>query len=561
MLDDRYQLEECIGRGGMGEVYRARHLRMAGRVAVKILRPDLAADSTASRRFLREAKSTFHLDHHHCVRVIDFGATDDGFLYLVMEYVDGRTVGAELEVDGALAPARVVHILTQLARALAHAHARGLVHRDLKPDNIMLLHRDGDPDFVKVLDFGLAKMVDTSRAFTATLSVTPLTARGVVFGTPIYMSPEQAMDQPLDARSDLYSVGVLAYEMLVGQPPFEGFGFMDVLRQHVQAAPTPPSQRRPGLPIPPQLEALVMACLAKAPTQRPANAATLADALGCIATSDEALPVSRLSAAATGSRTLELATEALVMRGGARESQGQPHSRGGVLVMPEACRPSRLRRGWTIAAAAGLTVIAALLTAHLAGEPRHALAPGIERGVADAMRSRSGSPSGPSDGRDLAAHADAVASDEPSSGPLGARAAPGPSAAAPPPKQPRSAQQPPAKRPPRQQASTRRGSPDTAPAAPAPARRDDAATARETRRRDHLQAAEAARRAGNTLKQMAEADGALRLAPRDSKAAYLLGDALITSGDSGTGCSYLARAQELPQARARWQASGCRSGN
>ncbi|HUH02298.1 MAG TPA: serine/threonine-protein kinase, partial [Kofleriaceae bacterium] len=202
VFDGRYRLEARIGRGGMGDVYRGTHLMMAQLVAVKVLRPDLAGDETAARRFAREARGVFAMDHPNCVRVFDFGYEPAAaVMYLVMEHLDGRTVGDELHIDGPMAAARVAHVGAQIAAVLEQAHAAGLIHRDLKPDNIMLLRRGDDADFAKVLDFGLAKLYEPDSAGTTMFSRAALTQEGTVFGTPEYMSPEQATGQELDPRS------------------------------------------------------------------------------------------------------------------------------------------------------------------------------------------------------------------------------------------------------------------------------------------------------------------------------------------------------------------------
>jgi serine/threonine protein kinase len=241
-LDDRVRIEARIGRGGMGDVYRARHLFLDQAVAIKVLAEHRASEPDATRRFVREAKSSFLLDHPHCVRVTDLCATSDGLLYLVMEYLDGRTVGEELDVDGAMAAARALHVARQVAEALGHAHHKGLAHRDLKPDNIMLIARDGDPDFAKVLDFGLAKAFDDNIARAAAVSISPLTRDGLVFGTPDYMSPEQAIGGDAGPAADLYALGAVLYHMLTGAPPFVGASPMEVLTHHVRTTAEAPSK-------------------------------------------------------------------------------------------------------------------------------------------------------------------------------------------------------------------------------------------------------------------------------------------------------------------------------
>jgi len=283
VLDGRYQIEALLGHGGMGAVYRASHVHLEQRVAIKVLRPHLAGDAVAARRLAREARGTYKLDTEHAVKVSDFGVTDSGLVYLVMEYLEGRTVHHELGVDGPYPAARGVRIAAQVCDALAAAHRLGFIHRDIKPDNVMLIRRGADPDFVKVLDFGLAKLIEGAGG--APFSMAALTQSDMVFGTPEYMAPEQAMGQSLDGRADLYAVGATLFEILTGRPPFVDASPMKLLAQHVKA--TPPSLRdvRPELDAPPALEALVRRCLAKHPDGRPASAADLAAELRALAPS------------------------------------------------------------------------------------------------------------------------------------------------------------------------------------------------------------------------------------------------------------------------------------
>ncbi len=252
----------------MGAVYKAEHLAMAQPVAIKMLLTESAADPSMVKRFVQEARSCFRIDHPNCVRVTDFGAAADGSLYFAMEYLDGRTIGLDLHIDGPMTSPRVRHVAAQVADALTHAHGHGIIHRDLKPANIMLLQRDGDPDFVKVFDFGLGKLVDQGARLTG-LTMSPLTQDGIVFGTPEYMSPEQAKGQPLSPASDVYTLGVCCYEMLTGELPFLGKTFTETLSKHVTETPVAPSVAYPALAIDPLLEALVMQCLEKEAQTRP----------------------------------------------------------------------------------------------------------------------------------------------------------------------------------------------------------------------------------------------------------------------------------------------------
>lgn len=272
ILGDRYRLGERLGQGGMGTVYCARHLFMDKDVAVKVLRRELAHDEEAASRFLREARSASRLDHEHCIRVTDFGEINDykpeRLFFLVMELLVGESLGKVVR-RGRIPPARASAFALCIARALSHAHEQGVIHRDLKPDNVFLQRRR-DHEIVKVLDFGLAKIVgDLS-------SVSSITRAGVVFGTPEYMAPEQAQSNPVDERIDIYSLGVILYQLLTGDLPFRAPNFLALLGKHVNEPPEPPSRRCPEADISPRLEEVVLRCLAKEPQRRYASAELLA---------------------------------------------------------------------------------------------------------------------------------------------------------------------------------------------------------------------------------------------------------------------------------------------
>ena len=266
MLGDRYQIEALIGQGGMGWVFRGTHLVMQQPVALKVMRREQARDRVAVKRFCQEARACSLLRHYNTIKVHDFGVTDDGYPYIVMEYLDGRPLSRVLKDEGALGPVRAVHIATQICRSLVEAHDRGLIHRDLKPANIFLVDLPGERDHVKVLDFGIAKFVGGDG------SCETLTRAGMVFGTPRYMSPEQAQAQPLDGRSDLYSLGVILYEMLMGRAPFDAASTAGLLVSAVHDVPPPLPDVVCGASIPAALRALVAALLEKWREDRPAVA-------------------------------------------------------------------------------------------------------------------------------------------------------------------------------------------------------------------------------------------------------------------------------------------------
>ena len=264
-----YHLEELLGRGGMGEVWRASHRLLARSSAIKLIRPDSLGAGAADvlKRFEREAQATAALRSPHTVEVYDFGTTEGGTFYYVMELLEGFDSETLVHAFGPLPPARAIFLLKQVCKSLAEAHGRGMVHRDIKPANIYVSRYGLEHDFVKVLDFGLVKSNLPIGGHNSAL-----TAAGIVAGTAEYISPEMARgDGQVDARADLYSLGCLAYWLLTGKLVFEGATPMDILIEHVKTRPTPPSQKT-SQAIPARLEEIILACLQKDPENRPQTA-------------------------------------------------------------------------------------------------------------------------------------------------------------------------------------------------------------------------------------------------------------------------------------------------
>ncbi len=275
VVADRYRIDAVLGEGGMGVVYRAEHLHLRKVHALKVLLPEWSSMPEVVARFEREAVAAGNIQSPHVVAATDFGRLPGGSFFLVMEYVNGRTLRTVLE-QGALDTPCALHVLYGIVSALHAAHTLGIVHRDMKPENIMLMERDGDPHFVKVLDFGIAK-VDGFGGGSRGGDSKALTKVGAVIGTPEYMSPEQALGQAVDARTDLYSVGVILFEMFTGQCPFGG-GAVTVLRQHLMdEVPVLPPAVRAG--IDPRIGAILSRLLAKVPEDRFASAADVMAAL------------------------------------------------------------------------------------------------------------------------------------------------------------------------------------------------------------------------------------------------------------------------------------------
>jgi eukaryotic-like serine/threonine-protein kinase len=273
VVEGQFRVLRRLGRGSMGAVYEAEHLRTRARFALKVLSAKMGRAGDLEARFEREARASGLMQHPNIVAVQAFGRLDDGVPYLVMELVSGPELGDLLE-KGPLTAERSLLVARQILSGVGYAHSLGMVHRDMKPDNVMLGRGPGGVDQVKILDFGIVKLIGELAA--AEVGTETLTQTGVVFGTPAYMAPEQALARELDGRADLYAVGCILFEMLIGAPPFRGRDAIEILKQHVSAAP--PALASAGLDpshCTEALESLVARALAKKPADRFASASDM----------------------------------------------------------------------------------------------------------------------------------------------------------------------------------------------------------------------------------------------------------------------------------------------
>jgi serine/threonine protein kinase len=363
VIATKFAIESVIGSGAMGVVYKARHIALDKAVAVKVLRQAIANDQTLGARLRLEAKAASRLDHPNSVRVIDFGEEPDGLLYIAMELLDGLDLFQTLERQWPIPDSRTIDLLCQTLSALAVAHDMGIVHRDLKPENIMLLSRvddEGRPrDMVKVCDFGIAKTAD-SNLDTLHQGARALTTQGILIGTPEYMSPEQCRGQPLDPRSDLYSVGIILYQVLTGRVPFQAETAIDIVLKHISEEPVPPSLVRPGLS--PQLERVCLRALRKLPGERYSSAREMRADLRSIVSVDsmpEASPAAagvKLVASKTAETLLSVVSAPPAQVNAPIAADGLPRTK----TDPEAAPKPRGRVRYAVMIAIPAAVVAAV---------------------------------------------------------------------------------------------------------------------------------------------------------------------------------------------------------
>jgi eukaryotic-like serine/threonine-protein kinase len=395
IVGDRYRLTARIGDGGMGTVYRAEHVYMRKTVAVKLLHPELDQIDEISKRFTREAETCSRMAHQNIVQVTDFGRMWDGRLFLVMEFVPGESLAALLARKKCLSQERSLNVTLQILNALDHAHGHGVVHRDLKPENIMLVARSGQPDLVKVLDFGIAKISNPSG------SAANLTQAGTVFGTPEYMSPEQALGGTAGPQSDLYACGVLLYQMIAGERPFGAPDPVQVLKLQVLEDALPLRTAAPDPLRAPSIDAAVERALQKEPAKRFASAAEMAAALTSASSAVGVAPSNRVSRASR-QPWIEQAFGRVVRLHRGTITRLLPRLRrlwttrlfpGLRQASPRALSP-RARKGLLLAAGAALALIVAAIVFPREHVPMSTLAPAtatitdadVVRSVEDEMR-------------------------------------------------------------------------------------------------------------------------------------------------------------------------------
>lgn len=272
ILGNTYEVLELVGRGGMGVVYKARDILMDRIVAIKMLHAHLVADSQSIQRFQQEARAASAINHQNVITAYDFGVANSRQPYLIMDFLEGKSLSAVIDENNGLDDDRSIHIFAQICDALVAAHARGVLHRDLKPSNIMIVKNRDDPDFVKIVDFGIAKLMPGSGKQSQNLTQT-----GELFGSPLYMSPEQFLGKSVDLRTDIYAMGCVMYETLIGHPPFSGEHVLETMHKHLKESAQKFSEARPDKKISTRIETIVMRALEKDPDQRFQSMAELRD--------------------------------------------------------------------------------------------------------------------------------------------------------------------------------------------------------------------------------------------------------------------------------------------
>jgi len=354
VLADRYRVLDLIGKGGMGKVYLAEHVALGKRVAVKVLNPAYTHRPDQVKRFLREAQAASTIGHENVIDVIDFGEMPNGSVFFAMEHLQGEDLGKLLK-RGPLQWSRARRILLQICRALQAAHARGIIHRDMKPENCFIIHRNGMRDFVKVLDFGIAKFLEENRQVSHTL-----TQAGALIGTPEYMAPEQVQGEPADVRMDIYALGCIMYQLLTGQLPFSDKTMFGVLSQQVNVRPVPPRQLAPDADIPPEVEAIILKAMEKERPNRFQSMAELieaivaaprgsSDRMGTTSNLDAAASAARIAAAMNAASTNIMATgsspvtpQDLSFPNGSVSAGAVPVTHGSAVMWPSVVRDPKM---------------------------------------------------------------------------------------------------------------------------------------------------------------------------------------------------------------------------
>ncbi len=339
VVGGKFRIDALIGEGAMGRVYRGEQLSLGKPVAIKVLHEHLGGDERIAKRFHREALAASRLSHPNSLSIIDFGEAKGGALFIAMELLEGEDLQAILDHDAPLSPARIGHLMGQTLRALDEAHHAGIIHRDLKPENVVVLAERSGQERVKVCDFGIAKIVENEGRSTA------ITKDGYVCGTPEYMAPEQARGDAIDLRADIYSAGVMLYQMLCGRVPFQAESALGIITRHIMEPPDPPRRVRPEWGIPRSLEAIALKALAKAPAERFESAAAMAAAI------DEAV-------AALGARASERLGEGSFAGAPEEDEEEQPASSPASPEVGAKAAAPRGGRAWLLALFAAVGVLA-----------------------------------------------------------------------------------------------------------------------------------------------------------------------------------------------------------